>query len=98
MHDGIDFAGSTGDPIRAAAAGVVVFSGTMRGYGRVVVVDHGGGMSTLYAHCSAVLAREGREVGRGSVIARVGSTGQSTGPHLHFEVRRNGNPIRPPFR
>ncbi|MFM7322241.1 MAG: murein hydrolase activator EnvC family protein [Armatimonadota bacterium] len=98
MHDGVDFSAVSGEPIRAAASGVVVFSGTMRGYGRVVVVDHGGGVSTLYAHCSAILAAEGRDVSRGQVIARVGSTGLSTGPHLHFEMRRNGTPVAPPFR
>ena len=98
MHDGVDFGGAHGSPIRAAAKGVVVYSGTMRGYGRVVVLDHGGGVSTLYAHCSTVLAAEGREVPQGKVIARIGSSGLSTGPHLHFEVRRNGTPVRPPFR
>lgn len=95
LHAGVDMAGSTGTPIVAAASGVVVFSGVMRGYGNVVLVDHGGGISTLYAHCSARLVGEGQSVVQGQVIARVGATGLATGPHLHFEVRKNGSPVNP---
>jgi murein DD-endopeptidase MepM/ murein hydrolase activator NlpD len=95
LHAGVDFSGGTGTPIVAAAAGTVVFSGRMGGYGNVVVVDHGGGISTLYAHCSARLVSEGQSVTQGQLIARVGATGLATGPHLHFEVRKNGSPVNP---
>lgn len=95
MHYGVDIGAPYGAPIRAAAAGEVIVSEYQRGYGYVIVIDHGGGVSTLYGHCSALLAEVGRSVSQGEVIARVGSTGLSTGPHLHFEVRRNGRPVNP---
>jgi murein DD-endopeptidase MepM/ murein hydrolase activator NlpD len=95
MHTGVDIGAHYGSPIRAAAPGVVILAGYMRGYGNTIIVDHGGGVSTLYGHCSDLVASEGQSVGRGQIIARVGSTGLSTGPHLHFEVRHNGTPVSP---
>jgi murein DD-endopeptidase MepM/ murein hydrolase activator NlpD len=95
MHTGMDIGAGYGSSIRAAADGEVIYAGYRGGYGKTVVVDHGGGVSTLYAHCSALLVRDGQMVRRGQTVARVGSTGMSTGPHLHFEVRRNGSPVSP---
>lgn len=95
LHAGLDFASPSGTPIRAAASGTVVSAGSMRGYGNTVIIDHGGGYSTLYAHCSRLMVRSGQRVNQGQVIAAVGSTGLSTGPHLHFEIRVNGRPVNP---
>ncbi len=95
LHTGVDIAAPSGTPIRAAAAGTVIIAGWMDAYGYTVAIDHGGGVSTLYAHCSSVSVRVGQEVSQGQVIGRVGSTGWSTGPHLHWEVRRNGQPVDP---
>lgn len=90
MHSGVDIAAPTGSPITAADSGVVTMAEWYGGYGRTVIVDHGNGTSTLYGHCSESLVRVGSKVSKGQLIARVGSTGRSTGAHLHFEVRENG--------
>lgn len=89
-HRGIDIGASSGSTIVAANDGVVIFAGSHYSYGNYIIVDHGGGISTLYAHCTSLLAGAGQSVKRGQKIATVGSTGYSTGPHLHFEVRKNG--------
>lgn len=90
MHEGIDFLADHGSPIAAAAGGVVVFAGFHPQYGYAVDIDHGNDLVTRYAHCSKLLVKEGDVVARGRKIAEVGSTGRSTGPHLHFEVRFRG--------
>ena len=98
MHKGLDFRGPKGAPIHAAAAGTVSFVGTKSGYGKVVEIRHGNGMMTRYAHMSAQGARLGQDVAAGEVIGKIGSTGRSTGPHLHFEVHINGRAVNPrPF-
>ena len=97
-HMGIDFDANMGDPVHAAAGGVVTFSGVKSGYGNVVEVDHGNGYSTLYGHNSQLLVRVGDLVRVGQTVAKAGSTGRSTGPHIHFEVHVNGVPVNPaPF-
>ena len=95
MHDGVDYAAPSGTPIRAAADGTVVAAGPRGGYGIATLVDHGGGLATLVAHQRAVFVAPGGPVTRGQVIGAVGSTGFSTGPHLHFEVRSGGTPVDP---
>lgn len=95
MHTGLDFSAPQGTPIRAAAGGEVIISERLRGYGKTVIVDHGGGIQTLYGHCSEILVAVGQTVKQGQVIARVGSTGLSTGPHLHWEKRVRGVPVNP---
>jgi murein DD-endopeptidase MepM/ murein hydrolase activator NlpD len=97
-HKGIDFEANTGDPVFAAADGVVSFTGVKNGYGNVVEVDHGNGYTTLYGHNSAFTVRAGDLIRAGQQIAKAGSTGRSTGPHIHFEVHVNGTAVNPmPF-
>ncbi len=95
MHTGIDIANSYGEIIRAADGGEVIFSGWWDGYGKAVVIDHGRNISTVYGHMSRIYVENGNKVSKGQIIGLVGSTGYSTGPHLHFEVRVNGKPTNP---
>jgi len=95
MHNGVDFGARHGATITAAADGIVISASYSNGYGNNVILDHGGGVSTLYAHCSRMFVSAGQRVKRGQKIAAVGSTGLATGPHLHFEVRVNGRPVNP---
>jgi murein DD-endopeptidase MepM/ murein hydrolase activator NlpD len=95
MHEGIDIGVPSGTPIRAAASGTVIYAGWLGGYGNLTVIDHGGGVATAYGHQSGLAAGNGASVAQGQVIGYVGSTGHSTGPHLHFEVRVNGVPQDP---
>jgi len=95
MHEGIDIAATIGTPIHAAASGTIIHAGWLGGYGNLVVVDHGDGLATAYAHASAILVGVGQQVSQGDTVSLVGSTGNSTGPHLHFEVRDHGRAINP---
>jgi murein DD-endopeptidase MepM/ murein hydrolase activator NlpD len=94
-HSGIDLAASRGTPVHAAGAGQVVRARRLSGYGRVVYIDHGGGLETRYAHLQAILVAEGEFVPAGGLVGRVGSSGRATGPHLHFEVRKDGRAMAP---
>ncbi len=95
FHDGVDLRCPTGTPIHAADKGLVIYTGWRGGYGRTILIDHGSGISTMYAHCSRYAVQKGQAVNRGQVIGYVGTTGLSTGPHLHFSLRKYGTPINP---
>ncbi len=94
-HFGVDFGARRGTPLRAVNSGKVIYAGWMRGYGKVTKIDHGGGFVSLYAHQSRILVKKGQRVRRGQTIGRVGSTGRSTGPHLHFGLYCRGKPVDP---
>ncbi|MFN3428474.1 MAG: peptidoglycan DD-metalloendopeptidase family protein [Candidatus Sericytochromatia bacterium] len=95
LHTGLDIAAATGTPVKVPRSGTVTFAGWSGGYGNYVVIDHGNGLQTAYAHLSAINVRKGQSVSAGSQLGKVGSTGMSTGPHLHFEVKRNGQFVDP---
>lgn len=95
FHTGQDITAACGTPVVAAAEGTVIFAGWKNGYGQVVEIDHGRGLTTLYGHLSKLEATVGQEIARGALLGRVGSTGRSTGPHLHYEVRINDDPVSP---
>ncbi len=95
FHSGLDIGGDYGDPVCAAQSGVVTYAGWISGYGNTIMIDHGGGIVTLYGHNQSLAVGEGQSVHQGEVIAYCGSTGNSTGPHCHFEVRQGGEPVSP---
>ena len=95
MHEGVDIAASAGTPIQAAAGGTVIYASWMGGFGNLVVVDHGGGLATAYAHMSSIGSSVGQAVGQGQTIGYIGCTGHCFGDHLHFEVRSGGSPVDP---
>jgi len=95
IHPGVDIDAPQGTPVRAAADGVVLHAGMMSGYGRVVVIDHGNGIQTYYAHLSSFAVIPGQEIRQGAVIGAVGASGRATGSHLHYEVRNQGSPVNP---
>ena len=95
MHQGIDIGVPMGTPIKAAAAGTIIYCGWESGYGNLTVIDHGGNLATAYGHQSSIAVTCGQQVAQGQVIGYVGCTGHCTGPHLHFEVRIDGNPVDP---
>jgi murein DD-endopeptidase MepM/ murein hydrolase activator NlpD len=95
FHTGQDIATLWGTPVMAAAQGTVIFAGWQNGYGQIVIIDHGNGLTTRYGHLSDIDVEVGRQLARGEILGRVGSTGRSTGPHLHYEVRINDEPVNP---
>lgn len=95
FHEGIDVASPRGTPVVSAAKGVVVYAGPHGGLGRTVIIAHEAGVSSVYGHASKLLVRKGQWIERGTLIARVGSTGRSTGPHLHYEIHVDGVPVNP---
>ena len=95
FHPGIDIKAAMGDPVTASAGGSIIYSGKQSGYGNIVIIDHDKGLCTVYAHLSEILIEPGSVVTEGQVIGRVGMSGNSTGPHLHFEVRAGGKAVDP---
>ena len=95
MHTGLDFRGDSGDPVRSTAAGTVSHAGWQGGYGKLVEIDHGNGLATRYGHLSEINVRVGQHIKIGQVVGKIGSTGRSTGPHLHYETRIEGDPVDP---
>lgn len=95
FHSGLDIGGDYGMPVHAAQSGTVTYAGWISGYGNTVIIDHGGGITTLYGHNQSLAVSVGQSVSQGDVISYCGSTGNSTGPHCHFEVRQNGEPVSP---
>jgi murein DD-endopeptidase MepM/ murein hydrolase activator NlpD len=95
LHTGIDFRGEYGEPVRATAAGRVIAAGPAGGYGNMVEIDHGAGLTTRYGHLSRIFVADGQWVTAGAELGAIGSTGRSTGPHLHYEVRVDGTPVDP---
>jgi murein DD-endopeptidase MepM/ murein hydrolase activator NlpD len=95
LHAGIDFRAAVGTPVRATGAGKVVRAGWNGGFGRMVEIDHGSGLTTRYAHLSKIGVRQGERLDSGDIVGEAGSSGRSTGPHLHYEVRRNGDALDP---
>ncbi len=95
FHEGLDFSAEVGTPIYAAAGGIVTSAETMPDYGKIVIISHGSGLETRYAHTSKLLVKVGERVKKGQIVALVGNTGRSTGSHLHYEIRLNGNPLDP---
>jgi murein DD-endopeptidase MepM/ murein hydrolase activator NlpD len=95
IHTGIDLRGDTGEPVRATATGKVTIAGRQRGYGNMVEISHGNGLATRFGHLSEINVKVGQVVRIGEIIGSIGSTGLSTGPHLHYETRVNGQPVDP---
>ncbi len=95
FHKGIDMKAKTGESIYAAAGGQVIFSGWMGGYGKLIIISHGDGLTTRYGHLNSINVENGTSVDKGQYIGESGATGNVTGPHLHFEVRKNGTPVDP---
>ncbi|ADO82717.1 M23 family metallopeptidase [Ilyobacter polytropus] len=94
-HDGVDLKSKMNTPVYAPYSGTVTYSGWMRGYGKVVIINHGNGYETRYAHLNRWLVKKGQKISKGQVIAKTGNTGLSTGPHLHYEIRKNSKPVDP---
>lgn len=94
-HDGVDLRAKVNTPVYAPYSGIVTYAGWMRGYGKIIIIDHGKGYITKYAHLNSWLVKKGKKISKGQIIAKTGNTGLSTGPHLHYEIRVNNKPIDP---